>query len=180
LRQRRHHRAFRIAPPLWDEPLREHLGRLLAEIVQLSQPERAAEPAEARQRQRVVEPSFVDEKALAEAATNLWRAQRRLDQPGEDSAARGRQAGRFLRTCREALVEAGLDVQEHDGDAFHPGRSLEVLAFQDDASLATETVLETVRPSIYFRGRRIQMGQVIVGCPAPRQQGPVQPRTDEE
>src|SRR5690606_14143631 len=32
LRQRRHHRAFRIAPPLWDEPLLDELERLLAAV----------------------------------------------------------------------------------------------------------------------------------------------------
>lgn len=31
-----------------------------------------------------------------------------------------------------------------------------------------ETVLEAVRPSVYFRDRRIQLGQVIVGRPALR------------
>jgi len=41
-----------------------------------------------------------------------------------------------------------------------------VLAYQDDQSLRVEIVQETVRPSVYLAGRRIQMGQVIVGSPA--------------
>ncbi|MEV4088660.1 hypothetical protein AB0J43_51210, partial [Nonomuraea fuscirosea] len=76
-----------------------------------------------------------------------------------------RQTARHLRTTRAALAEAGLVLQDHDGEAFHSGRSIEVLLFQDDPSLSAETVLETVRPSIYLRERHIQLGQVIVGRP---------------
>ena len=109
----------------------------------------------------------LDEKLLADAATNLWRAQRRLARDGGTSTARDRQAGRYLRTCREALTDAGMVIQDHDGDAFHPGRSIEVLTFQEDPALAGEVVLETVRPTIYLRDRRIQTGQVIVAGPPP-------------
>lgn len=137
LRQRRHHPEFRIAPS--DPGL---FTRLLAA---------ARDPA--------------DPGPLALAATNLWRAQRRLAQPGGDPA-QARQSGRYLQRCRDALVDAGLVVRDHDGEQFHSGRSLEVLVFSDDPALTTETVIETVRPSIFLHDQRIQMGQVIVGCPA--------------
>jgi hypothetical protein len=147
MRQRRHHRAFRIAPPE-DGLLREQLERLLAEV-----------------REPVQEPKpELDEKLLADAATNLWRAQRRLARDGQLSA-KDRQTGRYLVTCRDALTDAGMVIQDHDGDAFHPGRSIEVLVFQEDPAMAGEVVLETVRPTIYLHDRRIQMGQVIVGGP---------------
>lgn len=149
LRQRRHHRAFRIGP-IPDDALRRQLERLLVEIH-----EPVARPG----------PGQLDEKSLANAATNLWRAQRRLARDGEASSTRDRQTGRYLTTCRDALTDAGMVIQDHDGDVFHPGRSIEVLAFQDDPTLSGEVVLETVRPTIYLHDRRIQMGQVIVGGP---------------
>ncbi|MEV8404458.1 hypothetical protein AB0R12_01260 [Streptomyces niveus] len=157
LQQRRHHRAFRIAPLPSDEPSREELARLLASV--------AASVTEPGVEQQAPVESPLEEKALAEAATNLWRAQRRLTRQGEEASTRSRQTGRYLRSCREALDDAGLLVQEHEGDAFHAGRSLEALAFEDDPSLEADTVRETIRPTIYLHGRRIQMGQVIVGCP---------------
>jgi hypothetical protein len=104
----------------------------------------------------------LDDRSLAEAATNLWRAQRRL---ARGDGPRDRQAGRYLLTCREVLTDAGLVVQDHDGDPYHPGRSLEVLAFQDEPGLTAEVVVETVRPTIYLLDRRIQTGQVIVAGP---------------
>ncbi|MFD7517835.1 hypothetical protein ACFV85_23885 [Streptomyces niveus] len=166
LQQRRHHRAFRIAPLPSDEPSREELARLLASV--------AASATDPGVEQQPSAESPLEEKALAEAATNLWRAQRRLTRQGEEASTRSRQTGRYLRSCREALDDAGLLVQEHEGDAFHAGRSLEALAFEDDPSLEADTVRETIRPTIYLHGRRIQMGQVIVGCP-PKAPGPVEP-----
>lgn len=166
LQQRRHHRAFRIAPLPSDDPSREELARLLASV--------AASVTDPGVEQQASVESPLEEKALAEAATNLWRAQRRLTRQGEEASTRSRQTGRYLRSCREALDEAGLLVQEHEGDAFHAGRSLEALAFEDDPSLEADTVRETIRPTIYLHGRRIQMGQVIVGCP-PKPPEPVEP-----
>ncbi|WP_329077246.1 hypothetical protein [Streptomyces niveus] len=166
LQQRRHHRAFRIAPLPSDEPSREELARLLASV--------AASVTDPGVEQQTSVESPLEEKALAEAATNLWRAQRRLTRQGEEASTRSRQTGRYLRSCREALDDAGLLVQEHEGDAFHAGRSLEALAFEDDPSLEADTVRETIRPTIYLHGRRIQMGQVIVGCP-PKPPKPPEP-----
>lgn len=163
LQQRRHHRAFRIAPLPWDEPSREELERLLASVAASVAGSEAVSVTDVEEQLSADSP--LDEKALAEAATNLWRAQRRLTRQGEEASTRSRQTGRYLRSCREALDDAGLLVQEHEGDAFHAGRSLEALAFEDDPSLAADTVRETIRPTIYLQGRRIQMGQVIVGCP---------------
>ena len=170
LRQRRHHRAFRIAPPPADDALREQLRRLLTKIPQpAEQPPAEQPPAE---QPRAEQPSAqqppareLDEKSLAEAATNVWRAQRRLARDGEASSARDRQAGRYLLACRDALTDAGMVIQEHDGDTYHPGRSIEVLVFHEEPTLTAEVVLETVRPTIYLHDRRIQMGQVIVGRP---------------
>ncbi|GAA0252844.1 hypothetical protein [Cryptosporangium japonicum] len=150
LRQRRQPASFRIAPPDDDE-----LVALLTGLLDALPDENA--PDDARDDAR-------DDKALADAATNLWRAQRRLAR--DSPTARDRQTGRYLRSCRDALRYAGLVVQEHDGDAFHPGRSIEVLAVQEEAGRTAEVVLETVRPTVYRHDRRIQMGQVIVAGPA--------------
>ncbi|MER7892131.1 hypothetical protein ABTX15_20160 [Micromonospora sp. NPDC094482] len=157
LRQRRHHRAFRIPVPAWTEPQRVQLEELLTQA-------RAATPSRTPDPDPIAEPP-VDGAALATAATNLWRAERKLAPPGERPTPRDRQAARYLRTCAEALADAGLVVQDHDGDAFNPGRALEVLVYQENPALTGEIVLETVRPSVYLHGRLVQMGQVIVGTP---------------
>jgi hypothetical protein len=150
LRQHRHHRAFRIAPPATDGMLIEQLERLLAEVR-----ESAEQPR----------PQQLDEKLLLRAATKLWEAQRRLARKGEAATEREQQTGNYLRTCREALTEAGLVIQDHDGDYFHPGRLIEEVGFEKDPALEKEIVLRTVRPTIYLHGRHIQTARVIVAGP---------------
>lgn len=151
--QRRHHRAFRIAPPIWDGQARAQLARLLAEVTQ-------AEPAEP--------PAELDEQVLAAAATDLWSAERKLGQPTDEPVKLTRQANRYLRGCRKALADAGLVIQDHDGDVMHHGRSITVLVSHEDPALTDERVLETVKPTIYLHDRRIQKGEVIVGRPPAR------------
>ncbi|GAA3758543.1 hypothetical protein GCM10022225_49930 [Plantactinospora mayteni] len=169
LRQRRHHREFRIRPPMWTEAQRARLEDLLTavrdagpaaqEMPQETPPETPQEtPPE-------TPPEAPDEAALATAVTNLWRAQRKLATAGDRPSPRDRQASRYLRTSTEALADAGLVVQDHDGDDFNAGRELEVLVYQENPALTAETVIETVRPSVYLHGRLVQMGQVIVGTP---------------
>jgi hypothetical protein len=84
-----------------------------------------------------------------------------------------RPLARHVSVICDRLSELGLQIQDHTGDSFDSGQSLEVLAFQPTDGITGETVLETVRPTIYFSGRRILMGQVIVGTPAtdPSSQG---------
>ncbi|MER7243904.1 hypothetical protein [Kribbella sp. NPDC000426] len=148
-RQWRQHKAFRIAAPSWSGPEYDDLDRYLAELGDA-----------------VDRPESDDDDALAEAATNLWRARRKLAQ-GSDG--QGKQAARYLRTCAEALATAGITVQDHDGEPFHAGRSVDVLLYSDDPGVTVETVVETVRPAVYHHDRRIQTAQVIVAVPATTQ-----------
>lgn len=146
--QRRYHPEFRIAAPLWPDPI--SLTGLVEQLA--GQSTKDAGPALA-------------ETDLADAATNLWRAQRRLARLAEEDSREAKRVGRYLQATQRALDEAGLLIQDHDGTNFHPGLSLEVLTMQPDPALQHEIVRETVRPSVYLAGKRIQMGQVIVGYP---------------
>ncbi|GAB2657061.1 hypothetical protein [Kribbella swartbergensis] len=149
-RQWLQHKAFRIPEPRWSADQRAEIERYLDELAAAASVAVPQDP-----------PS--DDKALAEAATNLWRAQRKLAQGKQE--AQGRQAARYLRTCVEALAEAGLTLQDHDGEPFHSGRSVEVLLYSEDPGVTAETVTETVRPAVYHHDRRIQIAQVIVAVP---------------
>jgi hypothetical protein len=149
VRQWRQHKAFRIAAPRWSGTEYDDLDRYLTELGETVRPSESP-------------PKTTDDTSLAEAATNLWRARRKLAQ-GNDG--QGKQAARYLRTCAEALAAAGLTVQDHDGEPFHAGRSVDVLLYSDDPEVTVETVVETVRPAVYQHDRRIQTAQVIVAVP---------------
>jgi hypothetical protein len=116
----------------------------------------------------------VDEPAdvvMADLATNLWRVTKKLTGEQNGDAARGRRmASRHAQAAQESLAEAGIQVQDHDGTPFHPGLSLDVIAYEARPGTVAETVVETVRPSVYRAGRCIQTGQVIVAQPEGVQQ----------
>ncbi|MFF3751349.1 hypothetical protein ACFYYH_12925 [Streptomyces sp. NPDC002018] len=157
LGQLKHPPEFRVPPPLLEPAQATGVAAALAEATE-------ALAAQART------PEGAGRGALLGAANGLWRALRKLDQGGGTlSAADLRQVRRQVHASRQALADDGLEIQEHDGMAFDSGLSLEVLVFQDEPGLPREVVLETVRPSVYLHGERIQMGQVIVGRPTPEQ-----------
>jgi hypothetical protein len=112
-----------------------------------------------------VEP-VLDDRALANLATGLWRARRRMLEPGsDDPRPEVRKEFRHVRSTWETLEDAGVKVQDHEGDPYDTGQDLEVLVFQPTAGLRHDVVVETIRPSVYVHGRTIQIGQVTVGVP---------------
>ena len=107
-----------------------------------------------------------DDSAMADLATNLWRVGKKLTAEPNGDASRGRRlASRHAQAAQESLAEAGVQIQDHDGMPFHPGLSLDVIAYEPRPGTVAETVVETVRPSVYRGGRCIQIGQVIVAQP---------------
>ncbi|HEV3359336.1 MAG TPA: hypothetical protein VG247_21235 [Pseudonocardiaceae bacterium] len=149
LRQRGQHAAFRIEPPAWDEPQRRQLAELLDQLAEPVSDE--AEPV-------------LDESALVATGNGLWQARTKLG-GSTDDPKRTRQVNRYLGNTEKALAKLGLVVQDHTGDRYHSGLSLEVIAMVDDVNVAEETVVETIRPSIYLGGRTLQLGQVVVAFP---------------
>jgi hypothetical protein len=158
LRQRGQHRAFRIAAPAQDWP---RLRQALAELAEL-----ADSPV-----------STWDESAAVELGNSLWRARHKLAQVA-DTSQHARQAGRHLDRAEQALADTGVVIQDHDGSAYHPGLSLEVVATVNDTIPDAAIVVETIRPSIYLSDRRIQMGQVVVGGPVSQDKEETRARHD--
>ncbi len=173
LRQWRYPREFRIARPSvpgeWAAVL-----QAFREAGPVPAPdEQAADPAAAK---------TLGQPAVAEFATGLWRMGRRLSDMAKNSGPAkssdtAQDRGRTTDTRRlqrqfdslwSALAAAGVEVQEHDHTRYDSGLDLQVLEFQETDGLTDETVLETLRPSVYLHGRRVQTGEVVVGIPVRR------------
>lgn len=152
--------ACRIA-----RPPRDHLG--LAHLVGLLGAGRLQEESTvAVPEPRPLAASDVAAPLLAEVCTGLWRMQRRLSEieSGKEREAL-RHTQRRVESVLDVLAQAGLEIQDHTGTAYDPGLSIKVIAFEAVSGIGRETVTETIRPSIYLRGERIQMGEVLVGTP---------------
>jgi len=106
------------------------------------------------------------ERVVVGVATELWRLRTKLTKEGTDEPREeARRLFRHVASAWDVLSEAGVAIQHHTGQPFRSGLAVEVIAFQPTDGLSRETIIETVRPSIYFNGRPVQQGQIIVGTP---------------
>jgi len=113
-------------------------------------------------------------RAVCTLATSLWRLRQRMTDPETGRPyEETRRSYRHVESAWEALSEAGVEIQDHTNQPFDPGLSLSAIAFQQTPEIARETVIETIRPSVYLQGRMIQMGHVIVGVPIQQRGGHV-------
>jgi hypothetical protein len=103
---------------------------------------------------------------LSDLGYAVWRLRQKMfDHKSGAPKEEFRQLSRHVSTISDRLADIGLQIQDHTGDAFDSGQSLEVLAFQPTPDVSGEKVIETVRPTVYLSGHRILKGQVIVGIP---------------
>jgi hypothetical protein len=106
-------------------------------------------------------------KLIAEISTGLWRLKNKMIDPkSKKPLEEMSRAYRHLDSVWTAIENSGVEIINHDGDIFDSGKSLKALAFEPAAGVERETVIETVKPSIYKNKLCIQMGEVIVGTPA--------------
>lgn len=105
---------------------------------------------------------------LANVATGLWRLKQKMVQPGTDEPLdEMRRAFRHLESLWDIVVQEGVEIRDHTGDLVPESGvyGLKTLAIQPTPGLARQTVIETIKPSIFFQGQMIQMGEVIIGAP---------------
>ncbi|WP_119728140.1 nucleotide exchange factor GrpE [Thermomonospora amylolytica] len=180
-RQWRQPREFRIAPAAWPRDALSTLEKLASALAEPPQPPRPADTVEETAEPAVSEcaesepiesgsaesapaeqaPEALPDRTLAELATNVWRLHTRLGRD-EDTP---RIVMRHLEGALDALADAGVEIRDHLGEPYDPGLTLEVLTLQPTPGLGREEVIETLRPSVYFRDRAIQRAEVIVGTP---------------
>ena len=114
----------------------------------------------------------LDESFFTDMGFATWKLHQRLFEADTGEAKEEfRQLARHVETIRDRLSDLGLQIQDHTGNPYDSGHSLEVLAFQPTDGIGSEVVIETVRPSLYLREQRILKGQVIVGTPKGDQEG---------
>jgi hypothetical protein len=105
---------------------------------------------------------------LADVGTGLWRLRQKMVQPGTDRPLEEmRRAFRHLESVWDALTQAGMEIRDHTGEPVPEGGvyALKTVAFQPTPGISREKVIETIKPSIYYKDQMIQMGEVIVGTP---------------
>jgi hypothetical protein len=108
---------------------------------------------------------------LADVGTGLWRMRRNMVPTGSARLLEARpmeevrKPFRWLVSVWDALKENGLEIQDHTGDRYISGQAIKVQAYEPAPGIREETVIDTIKPSIYLDGKIIQMGEVVVGTP---------------
>jgi len=99
-----------------------------------------------------------------DVGTLVWRIQHRLAATGELSKPLQRLSRDVERTW-DALTQGGIEIKDHTGGDYEGGMALRVITSQPVSGLARRQIIETLKPTIYYRDRIIQMGEVIIGIP---------------
>jgi len=108
------------------------------------------------------------EKALTEIATQAWRARSKMiDSSTGEAREEMKRVFRHVESILEKLREIGLELKDHTVDVFDYGLPLKVIATQPQPDITRENVIETIKPTIYWQDRIVQMGEVVIATPEP-------------
>lgn len=153
-RQLRYPPALRIAPPA---------APVTAEVLALVELLRAPTPAEPPSPPTAA----VDERRLIAAmCTSAWNLRRRmLDPETNRPRAEFRRAYSDVKALWREFDDRGIRIIGHTGEEYDDGLSLDVVTFEERDDVTTQTIIETIKPTIVFDGTRIQIGEVVVGTP---------------
>ena len=115
-------------------------------------------------------------QTLTAGCTGLWRVRKNMvhfetDRSLEEMRTMDgmQRAYRHLVSVWDTLLQSGIKIQDHTGEIIPEGGiyGLRTVAREPSPGLTRERVIDTIKPSIYFNGKMIQMGEVIVGTPPP-------------
>jgi len=106
---------------------------------------------------------------LATVATNTWRAlQKMIDVETREPKPEMKRIHRHIEAISEALREFGVETIDHAGQRYDTGSALKVITSEKRAGLNREEIIETLKPTVRFKGRLLQQGEVVVGEPVPQ------------
>jgi hypothetical protein len=124
------------------------------------------EMLEERESTRTVGRHIIPMPAMTAIATNVWKAKSKMvDAVSGEVREEMKRVYRHVEAALDNLREIGFEVQGHTGDTFDYGQSLKVVTTQPTQGITRETVIETIRPTIYFQRQLIQAGEVVIATP---------------
>jgi hypothetical protein len=145
-------RDFRIPTPKWPD-----LSESLDGIVDLLKSSSSSKTYRSE-----TEDELLD--MAVDIGTLVWRIQQRLENSAE-LPTELRRISRDLESTWDSLTQRGIEIKDHTGQDYRPGMALQVITSQPVAGLTKQTVIETLKPTIYHREKIVQMGQVVIGVP---------------
>jgi hypothetical protein len=104
-------------------------------------------------------------------AFDIWRLRRRMIDPATLHSASPQplepfdQVYHYIESLWKALGRAGVEVHDYDGEAYDPRVAWRVGVVGAKAGISRQQVEITIEPSVFYNGRMIHLGKVIVATP---------------
>jgi hypothetical protein len=106
-------------------------------------------------------------KGLADIATNAWRARNKMIETATGEVREEmKRVYRHIEAILQNIQDMGVEIKDHTGSPFDYGLPLKVVATQPTERLGRETIVETIKPTVYWNDQIIQMGEVVIATPA--------------
>jgi hypothetical protein len=117
------------------------------------------------------EPGVDDPEGLSAAfgglATQVWRAMGKTVDPATgEPREEMRRVHRHIEGALDVLKQMGLTINDWVNQPYDAGLPVKVLTFQPAPGIERDTIIETVRPTVMWKNRLVQLGEVVVGTPA--------------
>ncbi|MFT3784378.1 MAG: hypothetical protein QM790_20400 [Nibricoccus sp.] len=104
--------------------------------------------------------------SLANLATQVWRARNRIIDPATgEPREEMRRLHRHIEGAMDTFGLMGVVINDWVNQPYDAGLPVKVLTFQPTPDVQRDVVLEAVRPTVIWKDRLLQMGEVIVGIP---------------
>jgi hypothetical protein len=106
-------------------------------------------------------------RSVANIATNIWKAKvKMLDAASGEVREEMKRVYRHIEAALESMHEMDVEVKDHTGDAFDYGLPLKVITAQPTRGITKESIIETIKPTIYWQQHLIQIGEVVIATPS--------------
>jgi molecular chaperone GrpE (heat shock protein) len=73
---------------------------------------------------------------------------------------------RHVQTAWDALEAGGVSVHDPRGERYDPGMAVNPVTYIPDASVPPNTIVETLKPSVFWKDVLVQRADVILAAPA--------------
>jgi hypothetical protein len=111
-----------------------------------------------------ISPTYL--RALVSIATNTWRAKTKMaDAVTGEIREEMKRVGRHVEAIYRNLVELGIVIRDHTGEAYDEGQPMKVVATKPTAGLDKKRVSETLLSSIFWNDHLIQNGEIEIAVP---------------
>jgi len=106
-------------------------------------------------------------KTVAAVATALWRVRTKLEAESKaELPSELRHLPRHIESAWDALASGGFEVQDHKGELCVPGMAVNPVTYTPDPSVPPNTIVESLKPTLFWKDRLIQRADVILAAPA--------------